>query len=103
MRPEGEERPAALAREAASSCRVGAPGSLDGHEAFKPRGGAGRCVEHGRELLELVGVQTEKDLIQYHGLGAVAVRFEHEVRTVLAQQAGGVIDQITLLGQGDRK
>jgi hypothetical protein len=61
--------------------------------------GRGR-IEHGRELLELVGVQAEKDLIQHHGLSAVASRFEHEVRAVLAKQAGRVIDQITLFGQG---
>jgi len=50
-------------------------------------------------LLEFVGVQAEKNLIQHHGPGAVAGRFEHEVRTVLAEQAGSMIDQVTLLGQ----
>jgi hypothetical protein len=51
------------------------------------------------KLLEFVSIESEVDLIQHYGLGALAGSFEHEVGTVLAQQAGGVIDQVTLLGQ----
>ena len=56
--------------------------------------------EFDKDLLELVGIQAEKDLVQHHGLRAVAGCFEHEVRAVLAKQAGSVIDQIALFGQG---
>src|SRR6218665_1443998 len=86
-------------RSVASSCRADVPGSLDGHEAFKPGIWAGGRIEHGSELLEFVGIQAEKDLIQHDGLSTVAGRFEHEVRAILAKQAGGVIDQVALLGQ----
>jgi len=38
-------------------------------------------------------------LIQHHRLGTVASGFEHEVRAVLTQDAGGLIGQLALLGQ----
>lgn len=82
------------------SCRAGAPRCLNGHKALKPGIGSRGRIQHRCKLLELVSIQAKKDLIQHHGLRSVASSFEHEVRTVLAEQAGSLIDQVALLGQG---
>ena len=58
-----------------------------------------RIAKRVDELLELVGVQAEKDLIQHDRLSTVTGCFEHEVGSVLSEQTGGVIDQVALLGQ----
>ena len=91
---------AAVARRASSSCLVVFPRRVDRHQSIKARIGTGGRVEHGGELLELFRIQTEEHLIEQHRLSALARGLQHKVRAVLAQQAGGVINEITLLRQG---
>ena len=55
---------------------------------------AGGCVQQGRELLELVRIQVKENLIQHHRLRTLAGGFEHEVGSVLAQQADSMVDEV---------
>ncbi len=60
----------------------------------------GRRVKHLDELPQLRRIHPKEHLIEQHGLGLVARGLEHEVRPVLAQQPGGLVDDVSLLGSG---
>ena len=95
MCPDDGQLTGAAVRSAKGSCLGGVcfPRRLDRHEALKSRIGGRRRVKQGGELPEPAGIETEEHLIDHHRLSFVAGGFEHEVRTVLAEQLRGVINQ----------